>query len=159
MDGWDLFGGPDEEQAPVREKLSDEALRIKQNIQAMVAKHLGCARADLRSLGSKTEIESEITDGYQQFCMDKFEECFNRVDQASSLLWNLLLTQGWTHVCFRELYIISQVLKAFSGYANQIKQGFNQSQIVHLIQELDRAIILGAPPTLPLSIIELLGTA
>jgi hypothetical protein len=156
MDGWDVFG--DEGTSEEKVVLSDVAQIVKQDVQIMVSKLLKQACTDLRSQSTHSRvIDPLVTEGFQQFCMDKFEETYTRTESASKLLWDLLLGQAWSHVCFREIFVICQVLKAFSGYAIQYKQGFVQSQLVELIQELDRAIILGAPTNIPLSIIALMG--
>lgn len=120
--------------------VGQHASRVCSDLREAAAPEVAAALADAaRRLDG---LPSEIAALRSSADMGALTRLAAQVDDAA---WGLLQTEGWQHVCWREAFVLSQLMRSACDLcaADSAAAGATAA-----LQRLDKAFILGGPPQL-----------
>ena len=154
MDPWDVFGEERTEQVDSLACLNHE-WRLFGRIAA----------ADMKKRqlsGNSVEQEQQLMDDFGTVldlldCAAERVKCFAAAERCCSIALDRLQAQGWPHACWREAYVVCQVILAVltdhdtSGHVPSTTGSpieLPSNRILNALNRLDLCFILGGPPHL-----------
>ncbi|KAL1515219.1 hypothetical protein AB1Y20_001855 [Prymnesium parvum] len=132
--------GPPDIPEPPPFKRPRAAASVLPLARCFVQKHCAQTCADLRANdAASVEADLALAASFLRQDPPNHSQCRVFAERIETSTWEALLTKGWPHVCWREAYVLAQLMLCCMDTEAQDEE--------KALQRCDRAFILGGPCT------------